>query len=63
MSTPLIIDQKLSRRVFNLASADSSSCAREFMQTPLGSADTPLVTGSDGRIYAENAGHLLVVGQ
>ena len=34
-----------------------------FLQLALGAAYTPLAIGADGKIYTENAGHLIVVGQ
>lgn len=34
-----------------------------FLETALGAAYTPLSIGDDGRIYTQNDGHLLVVGQ
>jgi len=37
--------------------------ANIFLQLALGAAYTPLAIGPDGRIYTENAGHLIVVGQ
>jgi outer membrane protein assembly factor BamB len=33
-----------------------------FLQLALGAGYTPMALGSDGRIYAQNAGHLFVVG-
>jgi hypothetical protein len=33
------------------------------MQSALGAAYTPLAIGPDGKIYTENKGHLIVVGQ
>ena len=37
--------------------------ANIFMQSALGAAYTPLAIGPDGKIYTENKGHLIVVGQ
>jgi hypothetical protein len=37
--------------------------ANIFLQLALGAAYTPLAIGPDGKIYTENAGHLIVVGQ
>jgi len=37
--------------------------ANIFLQLALGAAYTPLAIGHDGKIYTENAGHLIVVGQ
>lgn len=37
--------------------------ANIFLQLVLGAAYTPLAIGADGKIYTENAGHLIVVGQ
>jgi outer membrane protein assembly factor BamB len=34
-----------------------------FLQLALGAAYTPLAIGPDGKVYTENAGHLIVVGQ
>ncbi len=34
-----------------------------FLQLALGAAYTPLALGPDGKIYTQNAGHLIVVGQ
>jgi hypothetical protein len=36
---------------------------RIFLEQPLGAAYTPLSIGPDGRIYTQNAGHLLVAGE
>jgi hypothetical protein len=36
---------------------------RLFLQLALGAAYTPLSIGSDGKIYAQNAGHLFVLGE
>ena len=48
----------------NLYSIDSTGRAREklFLDLALGAAYTPLSIGSDGRIYAQNNGHLFVIG-
>jgi outer membrane protein assembly factor BamB len=35
---------------------------RIFLSQPLGAAYTPIALGSDGRIYAQNAGQLFVIG-
>jgi hypothetical protein len=35
---------------------------RIFLNQSLGAAYTPLSIGPDGKIYAQNAGHLYVVG-
>jgi outer membrane protein assembly factor BamB len=37
--------------------------ARIFLQLALGAAYTPLAIGPDGKIYTENKGNLIVVGQ
>jgi outer membrane protein assembly factor BamB len=37
--------------------------ANIFLQLALGAAYTPLAIGPDGKIYTENEGHLIVVGQ
>jgi outer membrane protein assembly factor BamB len=37
--------------------------ANIFLQLALGAPYTPLAIGPDGKIYTENAGHLIVVGQ
>ena len=36
---------------------------RLFLQQALGAAYTPLAIGPDGKVYTENKGHLIVVGQ
>ena len=37
--------------------------ANIFLQLALGAAYTPIAIGPDGKIYTQNAGHLIVVGQ
>jgi outer membrane protein assembly factor BamB len=43
--------------------ADGTLRGNLFLQLALGAAYTPLALGPDGRIYTENAGHMIVVGQ
>jgi hypothetical protein len=43
--------------------ADGTLKQNLFLQLALGAAYTPLAIAPDGKIYTENAGHLIVVGQ
>jgi hypothetical protein len=44
------------------AGVSAGSKQKMFLKQAIGAAYTPLSIGADGKLYVQNAGHLLVVG-
>ena len=60
--TPLE-DPAGSHRAFDLPPASGSGAMRLFLRLALDAAYTPFSIDGEGRLYAQNAGHLFVVGE